>query len=302
MKKFISVLLALCLVFLAACSAQEPAPQNPANPDVVDPAPQDPAPVDPDPTDPVTPTDPVEPTPVPPDPVDPIPTDPTPTVDPTKPSVGKVQFGANEGQESFNTVEGVSMHILIWVRSLPTDFSDEITLNIVSSDPSVVTLQRCDKLNSMLAEDGRMYVYDAFVDAHAVGTVTLTASVPELNISSSHKVKVDPYPHEESNQNATELVFAGVPSTTEAYKLINYDILWKNLPAGTDTNVTLTITSSDESVLGTGGWQIIDYREEAGGGTLVFHSQAMPFQAGTATLTVRINEVDISVSQTVEVR
>ena len=94
----------------------------------------------------------------------------------------------------------------------------------------------------------------------------------------------------------------GVPTSTEVSNLIDYDIYWENLPAGTDTNVTITITSSDESVLATGGWQIIDYREEASGGTLVFHSQAMPYKAGTATLTVRLNEVDVSVSQTVEVR
>ncbi len=301
MKKILAILLALCLLFLAACAA--PAENNNAdspNPPATDP-------VTPDPVDPA-PVDPVDPAPV--DPVDPDPVPPAPTDDPTKPSVGKVQFEAGSGQESFNTVKGVGMGFIIRVRALPKDFNDEITLNIVSSDPSVVTIQRCDKLNNMLAEDGRMYVYDAYIDAHAVGTVTLTAFVPELNISSTYKVKVDPHPDEastpdsvtpstESNEN---LVFSGVPSTTEAYKLINYDILWKNLPADTDTNVTLTITSSDESVLGTGGWQIIDYREEAGGGTLVFHSQAMPFKTGTATLTVRINEVDISVSQTVEVR
>ena len=170
-KKLVAFLLALSLLLcLAACAPENaPAPVNPVAPPVsdVDPsAPTDPAPApgddSPIPVDPPINPDPVDPnTPVAPDPIapTPAPVDPAPTVDPTKPSVGKVAFDAPSGQDSFNTVEGVGMGFIIRVRSLPTDFSDEITLNITSSDPSVVSIQRCQKLNNMLAEDGRMYVW-----------------------------------------------------------------------------------------------------------------------------------------------
>jgi hypothetical protein len=115
---------------------------------------------------------------------------------------------------------------------------------------------------------------------------------------------VDPAPadpEEDSNQNSAALSL-GVPDSVEEGTLIDYDIFWKNLPADADTNVTLTITSSDESVLATGGWQMIGQFEKDGSITVVFHSQAMAYQAGKATLTVRINELDISASQTVEIR
>ena len=50
MKKILSLILALVLVFAVAACAQEPAPATPVTP--ADPAPVDPAPADPTPADP----------------------------------------------------------------------------------------------------------------------------------------------------------------------------------------------------------------------------------------------------------
>ena len=60
MKKILSIILALCLVFaVAACASETPATTTPAAPAPADPAPADPAPADPAPEDP-TPEDPPE--------------------------------------------------------------------------------------------------------------------------------------------------------------------------------------------------------------------------------------------------
>jgi hypothetical protein len=193
MRNLIALFLAMLMMFCVACAATEPAnkndsdPANPVAPPVSDPAPADPAPVEPAPADPApaepTPVDPpVEPAPADPKPADPAPAEPVPPAPAGDITSDKVYF-AGLGDVSHFDPFMFGVHVC----DISYDQAMSLRLDMTSSNPDVLEVAGWQPLGFIT---DTLFRFDAQAKAWQSGTVIVTATIPELNITITKQITV----------------------------------------------------------------------------------------------------------------
>jgi hypothetical protein len=193
MRNLIALFLAMLMMFCVACAATEPAnkndsdPANPVAPPVSDPAPADPAPVEPAPADPApaepTPVDPpVEPAPADPKPADPAPAEPVSPAPAGDITSDKVYFAGLDDVSHFEP-----FMFGVHVCDISYDQAMSLRLDMTSSNPDVLEVAGWQPLGFIT---DTLFRFDAQAKAWQSGTVIVTATIPELNVTITKQITV----------------------------------------------------------------------------------------------------------------
>ena len=174
MKKRFSTLLSLFLVFsLTACGGKTSAPEPaPADPEPADPTPAEPAPVDP----------PVEPAPADPKPADPAPAEPVPPAPAGDITSDKVYFAGLDDVSHFEP-----FMFGVHVCDISYDQAMSLRPDMTSSNPDVLMVAGWQPLGFIT---DTLFRFDAQAKAWQSGTVIVTATIPELNVTITKQITV----------------------------------------------------------------------------------------------------------------